>query len=101
LSSIAPRSTCGAAELTADALGAIAFAVPTAAFDGAVEPAALARKPTSGTANAAIANTSTTIKPALFMFIFYPSPCFSERPVICAFYSTSLDTKAPGITVIA
>ena len=48
----------------AAALGAL-----TTPFDGAADPAAVARNPTSGIASAAIATTSTAMKTALFMFI--------------------------------
>jgi hypothetical protein len=45
------------------------LAVVAAAFEVAAEPAADVRNPTSGTANAATATTTTAMKTALFMFI--------------------------------
>jgi hypothetical protein len=58
-------------------LAAAAFVVEVAAFEA--EPAAEARSPTRGIANAATASTSTAVKIALFMFIVYPSPKFSAK----------------------
>src|SRR5205814_3789101 len=80
LASLTPCSTSCAGGVIA-ALAAAALVVEAPAFEVAAEPAATARMPTNGTANAATATTTTIMKSALFMFIPLPfSKVFGETP---------------------